>query len=81
MFNQDFSNAELAAMVTAVEVPAEQDRMRADGAWAMPDTAVEHLQLPMGPNWIITTPLSVRVEDGVITCAEEGEHANCLELQ
>ena len=34
--------------------------------------------MPIGPDYIITTPLAIRIEDGRISCIEEGDHATCL---
>ena len=42
---------------------------------------IELLELPMGCKYTITTPLSLRIEDGKITCAQEGDHKECLGLK
>ncbi|MHC5023493.1 MAG: hypothetical protein ACYTGG_06220 [Planctomycetota bacterium] len=33
---------------------------------------VEHAELPIGSEWIITSPIVVALEDGIVTCAQEG---------
>jgi len=82
MFHEDLvPDPVLAALVTAVEVPADKNRLTSPDAWPMPPTACESLSLPLGVDWIITTPLAVRIVDGVIECAEEGGHKSCLGLE
>lgn len=82
MFNEDLApDPVLAARVTAVEVPADKNRLTSPDAWPMPPTACESLSLPLGVDWIITTPLAIRIVDGVIECAEEGGHKSCLGLE
>lgn len=82
MFYDDLvGNDALAQYVTAVEIPAEKDVLTAAGAWPMPETACELLALPLGCNWIIEAPLAVRIENGIVQCATEGDHAVCLGLE
>lgn len=82
MFNVDFAgNPALAAKVTAVEVPEEKDVMRTATPWPMPSTKCELMELPMGVNWVVTTPIALRLENGVVTCATEGDHKECLGLE
>ncbi len=81
MFIEDLTDPALARMVTAVEVPDGRDRMTSPSAWIMPVTEVEHRQLPLGCEWIITTPLVITVTDGVVTCAEEGDHRKCMGME
>lgn len=79
MFERDFtSDPALARSVTAIEVPYDKSTMTPPGAWRVPATAVESMQMPIGPDYIITTPLAIRIEDGRISCIEEGDHATCL---
>jgi hypothetical protein len=35
----------------------------------------------MGCNWIVQTPLVITVENGKVTCANEGDHKPCMGLQ
>ncbi len=79
MYEDDFArDPELAARTTAIEVPYAKDRMTPPNAWTAPRTGVESMQMPLGPDYIITTPLAIRIEDGRIACIEEGDHATCL---
>ena len=81
MFEYDLTDPALAAKVTAVEVPEEKNLLRPDHAWFMPETDCELLELPLGCDWIIQTPLALRIEDGIVTCAVEGDHKQCMELE
>ncbi|NNF42454.1 MAG: hypothetical protein HKN62_05305 [Phycisphaerales bacterium] len=83
MFGHDFiEDADLAARVTVVEVPDGPERLTSPDAWSMPDTAARHAApLPLGVNWIITTPLALRLEDGIVQCATEGDHTECMGLE
>lgn len=82
MFNDDLAtDPGLAAMVTAVEVPQEKGLLTSPDGWAMPRTDCEMLSLPLGADWIITTPMTLRIEDGVITCAQESDHKECMGLE
>ncbi|MBT8484302.1 MAG: hypothetical protein HKO59_07255 [Phycisphaerales bacterium] len=82
MFNDDLApNPDLAARVTAVEVPVGQKQLRDPNPWPMPDTACELRQLPLGPHWIMTTPLTIRLENGVVQCVEESGHEECMLLE
>ncbi len=80
MFENDLTDPLLAAKVTAIEVPEEKDLLRPDHAWFMPETDCELMELPLGCDWIIQTPLSLRIENGIVTCATEGDHTQCMEL-
>ncbi|MFK7961276.1 MAG: MauE/DoxX family redox-associated membrane protein [Phycisphaerales bacterium] len=80
MFRTDLQIAELARMTTAILVPFGRDEMSADGAWERPETECELLELPLGADWIITTPLTLRVEDGLIAAIEEGDHNTSMEI-
>jgi hypothetical protein len=81
MFMFDFFQP-LDAPLAAVEIPETASQMRPADAWDMPSTApMEMLELPLGCNYTLTTPLALRIENGRITCAEEGGHKKCLGLQ
>jgi hypothetical protein len=81
MFWDDLISA-LDAPVTAVEIPAARDVLTAADAWQIPPVDhVELLALPLGCNWIIQPPLAVTLQDGVVVCANEGDHKACFALQ
>lgn len=79
MFEEDLIGP-IGASVTVVEIPASRTQLTGDGAWPMPATQCEQLALSVGPLWMITPPLAIAVKDGIIICAEEQGHKNCLEL-
>ncbi len=81
MFREDLVDPQLAAMVTAVEVPDSKERLTSPNAWVMPMNDAELLSLPLGCDWIMTTPVALRIVDGVVECVTEGDHRECLELE
>lgn len=82
MFRRDLgTRPELARNVVAVEIPASRRVLTSPDAWPMPATEVrEFLALPLSVNWVITPPIAVRLEDGIVRCAQEGDHRPCLGL-
>ncbi len=81
MFREDLVDPRLAAMVTAIEVPDSKTQLTSDNAWVMPMNDCELLSLPLGCDWIMTTPVALRIVDGVVECATEGDHRECMELE
>ncbi|MHC4967318.1 MAG: MauE/DoxX family redox-associated membrane protein [Planctomycetota bacterium] len=81
MFNYDLVRPELGSITTAVVVPHSKDELVGPDPFFLPATECEHLELPTGCEWLITTPLTVTVEDGIVTCAEEGSHTECMGLE
>jgi hypothetical protein len=81
MFINDLIDSELASKVTAIAVPHSKTELLATNAWYMPLSDCELLDLPVGSEWIISTPLALRIENGVVTCAEESNHRGCFELE
>lgn len=81
MFEQDLAQP-LDWPVIAVQIPYSTSEII--GANPLFDPAeYEHItimQLPLRPQWIITAPLALRIENGIITCVQEGDHMECLEL-
>ena len=82
MFEQHLSQP-LGGPVIAVQIPVSRSQLT--GANPLFDPTQydlsQFMQLPIGPDWIITAPLAMRIENGIITCVEEGEHERCLELK
>ncbi len=80
MFIDDFTR-DIGAPVIAIEIPESRTQLRGENAWPMPETFnVTRVQLPLGPDWYIQAPLSLRIEDGIVRCAKEGDHVECFEL-
>ncbi len=77
----------LGAPVVAIQIPASRTELTGDGAnvWPMPgdlDPNVTLMQLPLGADWsLMTPPLALRVENGIVRCAREGDHKECFELE
>lgn len=81
MFDLDLSDPQLGSIVTAIELPTAKNLMRPEeNAWPMPSTECELLSLPLGCDWVITPPMTFRIEDGIITCVKEGGHSECMGL-
>jgi hypothetical protein len=80
MFIEDLSDPAIGAMTTAVLVPGKKERIPAN-AWDMPPTDCEMLDLPLGPDWIFTTPLAMRIVDGVVVDVKEGGHREVFEAE
>jgi hypothetical protein len=82
MFQKDLApNPGLARQVTAVEIPAKKDKLRGDGYWPMPNNESTPMTLPLGCDWIISPPLTLEIVDGVVQCAKEGDHKECMGLE
>ncbi len=80
MFYEDLSDPGLGAQTTTILVPGKDARIPAS-AWEMPPTDCEHLELPFGTDWIISTPLALRLVDGVIEDVNEGDHRPVMGLE
>jgi len=82
MFIDDLRSPEMMSMVTAIEVPDSKTVLTSPNAWwPGPSEDFELLSLPLGCDWIITTPLTLRIVDGIVECATEGDHRECMELE
>lgn len=83
MFEKHLSQP-LDAPVIAIQIPYNTEQLTGSDPLFNPrdfDSSIEHAALPVGPNWVITAPMALRIEDGVITCAQEGDHTNCLKVE
>ena len=78
MFDRDLTDPALGSMTVAVEVPESKTLLTSPDAWFMPSTEVEHLSLPLGYDWIMTTPVTLRIENGIVTGAQEGGHEDVM---
>ncbi|MCH7797253.1 MAG: hypothetical protein IID28_02255 [Planctomycetes bacterium] len=82
MFRDDLNGSAITSMVTAIEVPDSPTVLTSDnGWWPGPPQECELLSLPLGCDWIMTTPVALRIVDGIVQCAVEGEHTECMELE
>ncbi|MEE8153583.1 MAG: MauE/DoxX family redox-associated membrane protein [Phycisphaerales bacterium] len=80
MFLYDLTDPALGSMVTAIQIPHTPDTLMPDNAWEMPETECELLELPLGCDWILSAPATLRIENGIVTCGTEGDHKQCMEL-
>ena len=60
---------------TVVAVPENKDGFETQGTLEQPCETCLELELPVGADWILTPPLLLAIEDGMIICAKEGEDA------
>jgi hypothetical protein len=67
--------------ITAVEIPFDRRNMRGPSPWDMPEVDVQHLALPLGPDWVMTPPIIITIENGVVSCAAEAEYEGCLGVE
>ena len=72
LFEQYFTGT-LAVPTTLIAVPEAKQGFEVDGVLPLLVTGHEELELPIGCDWLITTPILVAMEDGVVVCATEGE--------
>lgn len=77
MFQELATKPALAATVLAIEVPPPPGSDDVDG-FEVPPTACRFAVLPAGTDWIIQTPLALRIENGIVECGEEGDHHACF---
>jgi hypothetical protein len=64
---------ELSIPTHAVAIPEGRGGFATSGLHPMVCNECEQLELPIGCDWVITTPIVVAVEDGVVVCAQEGD--------
>ena len=65
---------DLPAPTTLVAIPESLDGFETEGLLpdACPDCG-EVKELPVGVDWLMTPPLVIAIEDGIVTCAQEAE--------
>ncbi len=63
------------APTTLVAIPELKDGFIEDGQLENPCLDCVELELPVGVDWLMTPPVVVAVEDGVVQCAQEAEDA------
>jgi hypothetical protein len=61
------------APTTLVAVPESTDGFITDGALENPCIDCAELDLPVGVDWLMTPPVVIAIENGVIRCAQEAE--------
>jgi hypothetical protein len=58
---------------TLVAIPESTEEFNYDGAFENPCFDCYKTELPVGPDWIVGTPLVVAIENGIVKCATENE--------
>lgn len=58
---------------TLVAIPESTEGFNYDGSFENPCFDCAKTELPIGPDWIIGTPLVVAIENGIVKCATENE--------
>ncbi|MCH2136926.1 MAG: hypothetical protein MK101_10145 [Phycisphaerales bacterium] len=67
---------DLPAPTTIIAIPESADGFTEDGQLDNPCLECgDELQLPVGVDWLITPPVVIAIEDGVVQCAQEAEDA------
>ena len=58
---------------TLVAIPESTEGFNYDGAFENPCFDCAKTELPIGPDWIIGTPLVVAIENSIVKCVTENE--------
>ncbi len=61
------------APTTLVAIPESVDGFMEDGQLENPCIDCAELDMPVGVDWLMTPPVVIAIEDGVIRCAQEAE--------
>jgi hypothetical protein len=80
LFDQFFSSPRVEQVFT-VEIPPAEGIPQVDtGEEHEPIVCVgcEPLLLPTGPNYLVASPMVVKIEDGVVTCVSDRFKGECL---
>ncbi|MAB83556.1 MAG: hypothetical protein CMJ24_09010 [Phycisphaerae bacterium] len=64
---------------TLVAVPENKGGFETDGLLDQPCMDCRELELPVGCEWLLTPPLVLALEDGVVKCAKEAEDSDVPE--
>jgi len=66
---------DLPAPTVLVAMPESPDGFAMEGLMKNPCTDCALLELPVGVDWLMSPPLVIAIEDGIVHCAKEGEDA------
>ena len=61
------------AHTTLVAIPEHADRFAEDGLLENPCLDCGELELPVGVDWVMTPPVVIAIDGGVVQCAQEAE--------
>jgi hypothetical protein len=66
---------DLPAPTVLVAMPESPEGFETEGLLENPCTDCTMLELPVGVDWLMSPPLVIAIENGVVQCAQEGEDA------
>ena len=64
---------------TLVAIPESKSGFSTEGTLDNPCADCALLELPVGTDWLMTPPILIAIEDGVVQCAKEGEDSEMPE--
>lgn len=64
---------------TLISIPESKDGFETEGLLDQPCFDCRELELPVGCDWLMTPPLVLALEDGVVQCAKEAEDSDVPE--
>ena len=67
------------APTTLVAIPESKSGFATEGLLDNPCTDCTLVELPVGTDWLMTPPVVLAIEDGVVQCAKEGEDSEMPE--
>lgn len=67
------------APTTLVAIPESKSGFETEGLLDQPCLDCTELELPVGTDWLMTPPVLVAIEDGVVQCAKEAEDSEAPE--
>jgi len=68
-----YFTGDLPAPTTVIAIPEMKTGWSDEEAYPMPCEECERLELPLGCDWLVTPPVVIALEDGIVQCAKEGE--------
>ena len=74
LFQQQFYQPPVPTAIVAI--PESKTGFNPDTWLPMECPGCEELDMPVGSDWIISTPLVVALENGIVQCAREGDDPN-----
>ncbi len=69
----EFFSTGVPVPTTLVAIPESKEGFSSADAFESPCYDCAETQLPIGVDWIISTPLVVAIDDGIVRCAKENE--------
>ncbi|MEE3002563.1 MAG: hypothetical protein VX908_07720, partial [Planctomycetota bacterium] len=67
------------APTTLVAIPESKSGFETEGLLDQPCLDCAELELPVGTDWLMTPPVLIAIEDGVVKCAKEADDSEAPE--